>query len=400
MRTSRIITLIARREMRERAASRGYQVSTLITLLVVVAIILLPQLLDGDGPTQLDIGMLGTTDTAIENALAEVASARNAEVDLVAVTDRTEAAAALDDGDLDGVIEDGRRLLVHDAPDALLRDVVAAAIQQTQVLGRLDAAGIPPAEAAAVLTPDPVEVVRLGGRSAEETETSQAIAFFGVVVLFLSVTTSAGALLMGTIEEKTSRVVEVLLGTVRPWHLLAGKLTGLGALALAQFVVVIGTGLGVVLLTGAVDLPPATPGAIALGVLWFLLGYAFFASIYAVAGAMAGSMEDAQYTAGPVGLLLTASYIAVLLVVNQNPEGMASRILTVLPPLAPMAVPARASLAAITWWEVVLAAAVMLAATYGVVRLAGRLYAEGILRTGGRARLGDLWRAEELSAVD
>lgn len=399
MKDSRIVRLVARREIAERATSRSYQISTVITLLVIAAIVLLPQFLGG-GPTEYDLGLLGDQPTGTREALA--ATAQQLDVDtltLEEVASREAAAAAVDDGTLDGVVENGARLLVHDDVDDTLEQIVSTALQQRQVLDRLEESGVSPADATAALAPEPVDVVPLGGQSAEQVSVGQGIAFFGIILLFISVTTNAGFILTGTIEEKSSRVIEVLLGTLRPWHLLAGKLLGLGTLALAQFTVIVGGGLAVVLVSGAFELPETTTGAVALSLLWFLLGFALYATFYAVAGALASSMEDAQSTAGPLGLVLTAAYIVTLLVVAPNPESLASRILTQLPPLAPMAVPARAAQGAILWWEVALAAVIMVAAIYGAIRLAGRLYAEAILRTGGRVKLREVWGAKEVSAA-
>lgn len=399
MKDATIVRLVARREIRERAFKRSYVISTLVTLLVVVAIVVVPQLLGG-GPTELRIGLLGDEPAATRQALTATAETLGVdELTLEEVVGRSAAADALEAGELDGVVENGARLLVDDDADDTLQQVVTTALQQRQVLDRLAASGVSAADAGAVLAPEPVEVVPLGGQTAEEVSVGQGIAFAGIILLFIMVTSNAGLILTGTVEEKSSRVVEVLLGTVRPWHLLAGKLLGLGTMALAQFLLIVAAGLGAVVATGAFEMPDATVGAVALSVLWFLLGFAFFAALYAVAGALASSMEDAQSTAAPLGLGLTAGYLLTLLVVAPNPESVWSRVLSQLPPLAPMAIPARAAQSAILWWEIVVAVVIMVAAIYGTIRLGGRLYAEAILRTGGRVKLREVWGAEEVSAA-
>lgn len=391
----KLIRLIAGRVFAERLRSRAFQVSTGISLVIVLGLIIAPQLFGDDGPDAFTIGLLDT-DAAAQQAIEATAPVFDAEVTFADVADRDDALVRLEDGDLDGVVEDGQRLLVFDEAHTGMEQVVETALQQRTLQQRLDAAGIAPAEAADLLAPAEVEVVALSGRDGEDVQTGQGIALFGIILLFISVTTSAGFLLMGTVEEKSSRVVEVLLGAVRPWHLLAGKLAGMGALALGQFALIVAAALTAVVATDAVDLPATTASAVVWTLVWLVLGYAFYATFFAVAGALASSMEDAQSTAGPINILLLAAYLASIFVVGEDPNSIAAVVLSILPPFAPLAMPARIATGAAAPWEVALALGLMVPAIYGTIRLAGRLYAEGLLRTGGRVKVREIWRSDEI----
>lgn len=207
---------------------------------------------------------------------------------------------------------------------------------------------------------------------------------------------NGSTLLTGTIEEKSSRVVEVLLGSVRPWQLLAGKLSGMMVLALGQLGLFVGVTLGANAAVGAFDLPPAAFGSMTVALVMFVLGFAFYASLYAVAGSLASSLEDAQSSAGPLGFLTVGAYMGTLLGVVPNPESVFARVLSLFPPTAPFAVPARVAISSIEPWEVVLSAVLVAVTAVLTVRLAGRLYSAAIL-AGGKLTWREVLRAEPVT---
>jgi ABC-2 type transport system permease protein len=183
--------------------------------------------------------------------------------------------------------------------------------------------------------------------------------------------------------------MEVILSAVRPPELLAGKVIGIGLLGLGQFAAVALAGTIAAISVGR-HLPPSTPGAIGLVVLWFVLGYAFYCSAFA-AGAASSRQEEAPTVAGPLTVLILLGYF-VSLGVQSNPDDVLARITPFVPPLAPLVMPARMLLGHAQPWELPASVAVMLVATYGLVRLAGRAYSGNILRFGGRITLRELLR--------
>jgi len=221
-------------------------------------------------------------------------------------------------------------------------------------------------------------------------EASKAIVVLGTIILYLSLVTYGGWVTSGVLEEKSSRVVEVILSAVRPRELLAGKVIGIGLLALGQFIVVALAGT-IAAIWADRHLPPATPGAIGLIMLWFLLGYAFYCCAFAAAGAASSRQAEAPTVAGPLTALILLGYLASFGVMS-NPNGVLARITPFLPPLAPMTMPARVLLGHAAPWELPVSVAVMLVATYGLVRLAGRAYSGTILRFGSRATLRGMLR--------
>jgi ABC-2 type transport system permease protein len=218
----------------------------------------------------------------------------------------------------------------------------------------------------------------------------RAIVVLGTIILYLSLVAYGGWVTSGVLEEKSSRVVEVILSAVRPRELLAGKVIGIGLLGLGQFAAVAVAGTIAAIAVGR-HLPPSTPWAIALIVGWFFLGYAFYCCAFAAAGAASSRQAEAPTVAGPLTLLILLGYLASL-AIQSNPDGVLARITPFVPPLAPMAMPARMLLGHAAPWELPASAAVTLAATYGLVRLAGRAYSGTILRFGSRVSLREALR--------
>lgn len=396
MSTGSIIRLVATREIGDRMRNKGFLFGTLVTLLLVVGFIVVPSLFDDDAPPAFDLGVVGEVDPLFEQAATAAADSQDAELTISAVQDRDAAETALDAGDLDAALLDIDTVLVAEDLDGQLESIVEQGRQQSALLGGLSEAGVDAAEAGELLAGrPPVDVVTPDGTE-DEAESGQGLAFFATVLLFLLIQINGSTLLTGTIEEKSSRVVEVLLGSVRPWQLLAGKLSGIMVLALAQLALFVGVTLGANAAVGAFDLPPAAGLSVTIALVMFVLGFAFYAALYAVAGSLASSLEDAQSSAGPLGFLTVGAYFGTLIGVVPNPDSVFSTVLSLFPPTAPFAVPARVAVSAIAPWEIALSAVLVAVTAVLTVRLAGRLYSAAIL-AGGKLTWREVFRAEPVT---
>ena len=141
----------------------------------------------------------------------------------------------------------------------------------------------------------------------DREDTLGGLAFFTILILYGQLLTYGYWVASGVVEEKASRVVEILLSTIRPRELLAGKVIGLGLLGLGQLLLVAAIGLLVAAATGAVDVDADLLTAVGLSLLWFVLGYAFFACAFACAGALVPRLEELQASATPLTLVIMVS---------------------------------------------------------------------------------------------
>jgi len=141
----------------------------------------------------------------------------------------------------------------------------------------------------------------------------------------------------------------------------------------------------------SVDVPAIRGSVLAWALAWFVLGYVLYATVYGALGSLGSRVEDAQAVAGPVMIVMALAYFASFTTIGQ-PGSDFARAISYFPLTAPMAMPGRIAMGAAAWWEPVLAAMITLAATAGLVQLAGRVYTRAILHSGPALSLRDIWR--------
>ena len=376
MNARRAVTLVARREIRERLHSKVFLASTLVMLLLV------------GGTTALQ-GALSKTPTY------RVAVTAPAPPGLTAALER--AAKPFDDAKVRVRVvaseREGRRALEAEQVDALLLLRQDRLVFRTTVDAKAAAAADTAVRALRNRLPAAPELTAVTLHPPEEktTDASIVVASIGSLLLFMSLVVYGQWVVTGVVEEKNSRVAELIMSTVRPRHLLAGKVIGIGLLGLGQLALV--AGLAAALLTaGVFDAPAGLGGSVALVIPWFALGFALYAVAYAAAGALASGQQNADTVAQPVSYALIAVYFAGYVTLSSDMDSLLANVLTVFPLSAPLVLPARSALTGVPLWEHALAVVLVLATIYALVRFAGRVYGPGLLRSGPRLGLRTAWR--------
>jgi ABC-2 type transport system permease protein len=389
------IRLIAGREIRERIRSRTFLIVTAVLVAIGIGAVVIPGITATKSAPRLDVGLVGTYPTPLQRTITSLGATVGVTVRLRQESDLSAARAALRSGDLDVVVIDGKRLLVDkpiDQPSSALGRLTAALSQAVGLSQRLAKAGLTPAQAERALhaPPLPVETVQ---QVAPDLGKRRGIAYVGLLLLYISLVTYGGWVAVGVLEEKSSRIVEILLSTVRPATLLAGKVIGIGACGLMQFGAITVAALVTATVDGANVLPSGATLAILSAFMWFALGFAFYSSLYAAAGSLGSKTQDAQAVSAPLQILLLIVYFVGTLTALNTPEAPLIQVLSFLPPTAPMTMSARAIVGDVPWWQIALSVALMLGGIVVLIRLAGRIYANAILRTGPRLRFRQAWRS-------
>ncbi len=286
------------------------------------------------------------------------------------------------DGDVDLGVVDGSRVLTESGAGGELVTLVTSALTNEAVAARATELGVDSRQLAELLAGGPVieEITH-----DDEEEGRLVIAFLGTVLLFVSIVTYGQWILIGVVEEKSSRVVEVVLGAVRPRYLLAGKVVGIGALGLIQLLLVAAVGVIGLRYTGDVGVPEIGLDLVVVVVGWFLLGFAFYASGYAATGSLVSRQEDAQNASFPLTLVIVAGYFVASTALGGGDNAIL-RAMSIVPPFSPMTMPLRQAIGVAAAWEVVVSVALMLVATVAMLRIGGRVYAGGLLRAKVNAR--------------
>ena len=392
---------VALREITERARSKAYLITTGLTILIILGLIILPDLFGG-GTTERKVGSVGSDNEAIISTAVELGNAGDdpdgppsIALETVPFDDRETAMAGLESGEVDAVLVDGEEIVVESVGgfagssfvDGLQR---AAGTVQIQAVVREE--GETASNIIEILTSDPLEITTLSRGDPEESESRTIVAYFGLLLLYLAVLLYGTWILTGVTEEKSNRVVEVLLSSIRPWQILGGKILGIGTLALAQLLGTIVVALVALRVTGAFDLPPIEIGAVLILLLWFVIGFLIFAVLFGAAGSLVSRMEDANTIAMPMSMTAVVGFFVSITALN-DPDGIVATVFTFIPLTAPFVVPVRSALEAIPVWQFLVAIVISIAALVLFTVLAGRIYSGGLLRYGSRVRLREAWRS-------
>jgi ABC-2 type transport system permease protein len=358
----------------------------------VISVLVLARASGGiGGAPSFDLGVVGGPDVrAIANATAERARRANIVVRVEPFTTDADAETALRGGSLDAVLTPGRITGLQTIDQTLLALAQTSAHAEA-VDAVFDEHRVPAAERAAASTDEPLEAGVLQPPPPHRQD-SAAIAFIGVLLLYGQLFGYGLWVATGVIEEKSSRIVEMLLSAIRPRQLLAGKIIGIGALGLCQLLVIAGFAIGLGTVTRAIEVPGTAIGAAALDIGWFILGYAFYASLFAAAGSLVTRIEELQNVIVPINLTILVSFI-ISVGSLQDPNSAISVVASILPVSAALAMPVRIVLGAATGWQIALSLALLIGSAIALVPVGARLYEGAVLRTGSRVKLREAWRA-------
>jgi ABC-2 type transport system permease protein len=367
------VGLVARRELVARLRTPAVLVSTLLMLLLVGAATALDGALSKHETYR--IAVVTPVPAGLPAALQRAAAPLDAGVRVEGVASVREGRARLESKDADALLVLAQdRLLFRTDVDTRLAAAADAAVREVRRR----------------LPPEPELVTATLAPSDETTDAATVVAIAGSVLLLASLAVYGQWVVSGVVEEKSNRVVELLLAAVRPQHLLAGKVIGIGLLGFGQLTLVVGFA-AALLAAGAFDAPADLGGALALVVPWFALGFALYAVAYAAAGALASGRESAETAGQPITYTLIAAYWAGYVALTADAEGIAAQVLTLFPITAPLVLPARSALVGVPLWQHAVAVALVLATIYALVRFAGRVYALGLLHSGRRLGAREAW---------
>jgi len=382
------LPLVTRREIIERLRARSFIISTGIYLLVALGSVVIPHLTH-ERKTIYGVGLTGPDAPALERAVGQLAPTLGVDVRVQRLTDEALATDAVRLGRLTvaliGDNVDSDRIVARaDLPEKL-RALLTTSVYQVRLAQRLGS------DVTALPAPEELPEQRLTEAKPLRTK-NRPLAYAGVIIIYLLLLTYGFTVANGVLEEKSSRVSEVLLGALRPTQLLAGKVVGIGVVALVQLLVVGLPTAAVALALGSFHVPSGTPLTLASVLMWALLGYGLYSCVFAAAGAAASRPEDIGNATAPITILIAVTYFAAI-ACTQAPDSQLARVVSFIPFMAPMTMLPRAAVGHVGWWEVPLSVAIVLATTYATTRLGARIYAGGIRRPGPRLKWRDAWRS-------
>jgi ABC-2 type transport system permease protein len=417
------VWVVIRREFVEKVRTKWFVISTVLGPLLMASFIVVPILMAERGASRREIRVVDATTDGFGGRIVDaVRPPFPIEAELVSVSlERVESVAdslttLVGEKQLDGY------LIVTDATVANgsveYRGKNVSSLTDMQILesvlgrevltARLGRAGVDREVVAAAQIPVRLQTVSIrGGKVTEESGTSAFVLAYAVwIILYMSILLYGVQVMGAVVEEKTSRVIEVLVSSLRPFQLLAGKILGVGAVGLFQLSIwavsalvlfrrrdllleMVGARTGG--MVGAGTLPAVSVATLAIVLAYFLLGYFLYAAMFAAVAAMSNSEAEARQAQMPVVMLLVVPTV-LMVGILQQPDGGMAVALSLIPFTAPIAMPVRWAAATVPLPEI-LGSVVLLGGTLLlVVWITARIYRVGILMYGKRPSPRELWR--------
>ncbi|MDX2033636.1 MAG: ABC transporter permease [Blastocatellia bacterium] len=417
---------IIKREYLTRVRSKGFIIGTIISPLIMMGFAIVPYLLArSSGPDKYRIVVLDQNGDDVliarfQELLLERKAPRAARYELTrevvggaeALDARRQALTrelqAKEAGASSGQPLDGYMILPADA--LAQKELVFYArnaanfTNRTRLAEALDKAVLERRAAIAGMNPDLVRQVtrgvdlRIVNERGESERGRLMLSFSLLMVLYITILIYGISVLRGVTEEKQSRIIEVLLASVRPFELMLGKVVGIGLVGLTQYLVwatsAILMGLlsaGPLIAFGGMSVPKIPPSLLVFFVIYYLLGYLLYATLYAMVGAIVSNEDDAQQMQTPVTMTFVVAIILATFVM-QNPSGRAATILSLFPFFTPALMFLRIAFNAAPAWQIALSIALMIGTILGCVWVAAKIYRVGVLMHGKRPSLPELMR--------
>nr|WP_300050446.1 ABC transporter permease [uncultured Nocardioides sp.] len=381
--------LVTRREVVSRITDKSFLLGTAFMVVLIAGFIGFNAWQEERTET---VTLAATPDAAaMATAVADAAPGvdENIEVTIVEVDDRAAAESALREDEVDAWLhptDDGWQLTSESSEQGSLTDVVEVVVQQ-QVLA--DNAAEVGTTVESLQAGSTVTTAFLRG-DAEKAGVAEAVGFVFVFLFYFAALVFGMQLASSVIEEKQSRIVEIIAAAIPVRHLLAGKVLGNTALAVIQLMVYLVVGLVGLSFTSYKSYVPALSGPTAWFIGFFLAGFIALACLWAVAGSLASRTEDLQATSTPLTMLMLVMFFGGL-----SLDGRAQVIASFVPPVSAVVMPKRILAGGVEWWEPLLALGLLAVFAAVTVWIGERLYRRALLQTGGRVSLRQAWSAAE-----
>jgi len=418
----RKLWLVVKREYLARVRTRAFVISTVSLPVITVGILLFAQVIaqrPQDRPLKIAIldaagGLAGPVAKGLNQKLPDgrpaFQVAKTIEQPEPTEKAREELRAQLRQGQLDAYLLIPRDVLEGKAAefhsknpgDVTVTAPLRRAVTEAVITRRLSDSGVRVENLQKVIRSVDLTLVKVTEQGeAEEKGQTLLLATALAIVLYITLLTYGIATMRSILEEKSTRIVEILIASIRPSQLLAGKILGVAGVGMTQFLIWTVTAGALGAYGGAMSRalsPDAHPAPIHLPlstlvylVIFFLAGYFLYAALYATVGAIVSSEEDAQQMQWPVTLLVIMAFVPFGIILH-DPNSPASVVLSLVPFFAPILMFLRIALQTPPFWQIALSLALLVLTTVGLIRFAGRVYRVGVLMYGKRPSLVEVLR--------
>jgi ABC-2 type transport system permease protein len=385
------IQLVAAREVTMRLRSKAFRISTAVTLLLLIGFAIVMKLVSGG--TDATVGLSGPS-AALEAPLRASAGAVGTTIDIRKV-DEAAGPNQVSNGDLDAVlVGDGQQIhvVVKKKLDDKLANALNVLARQLALSQEIVRLGGDPQRVNAAISNATVDVQSMEPPHPYQPQ-QLTLGIIAGILVYMSLLINGQSVAQGVVEEKSSRVVELLLATIRPWQLMAGKVAGIGIVGLIQMTIIGVVGVTVGLVIGSLTISASAAfGTVIWLIVWFLLGFVMYSLVFAALAALVSRQEDVGGVTTPALMFVILGYVLGISILPSDPGNRLCEVLSVIPVFAPTLMPMRLAMGGVPAWEAALSVLLVLATIPALVWLSGRIYRNAVVRTGARVKLTDALR--------
>jgi ABC-2 type transport system permease protein len=385
------VRLVAGREVTTKMRSKAFIITTVATLVLLVGFAVVMKLSGGSDET---VGVTQETQ-ALAEPLKATAGQIGQTIDTKVVSEE-QGRQQVADGSLDALIVGGvdgpLRVVVEKDLDGGLEDALNVLAGQLALNQEIAELGGDPAQVQSSVAGASVDVEPLEEPYPYQPE-QLVLGIIAGILIYMSLLLNGQLVAQGVVEEKSSRVVELLLSTIRPWQLMAGKVLGIGFVGFVQMLVIGGGGIAAALALDVLTISAsAAIGTVVWLIVWYLLGFVMYSLVFAALGALVSRQEDVGGVITPALMFVIVGYVVGISVLPSEPDNTLAEVLSVIPVFAPTLMPMRLAMGGVPVWEAVVSVGLVVALIPLLVWLAGRIYANAVMRSGGKVRLRDAMR--------
>ena len=391
-------------EYLSRLRSKLFLFSTIILPVIILGSIMLPAALaekEGQEVTSLGLVDFSPVGEAFQSNLISDYKLANGEARFRVIKFYTveQARKALQEQDIDGylvlesdVVENNEaRYYTRSASNYKITSNLNAALNKTVVHYRLQKRNLNPTLITALTSRvdlDIYEVSKTGEATSSDELMGFMVPFLFVMLLYLPIVLSAQILMRSVLEERNTRMMEILLSSVSPRQLMMGKILGLGSIGVTQLIFYLLIGYVITIQKGMSIFTVENLGSF---LLYFLTGYFFYATIFATVGSLFTSEQEAQQVVGMVTIVMIIPVILATFFIT-NPNSLATKVLSFVPPITPFLMILRVGTKSVALWEIIATTALLLLCIVIMFRLAGRVFQTAVLLYGKRVTLPEIVR--------
>jgi ABC-2 type transport system permease protein len=416
---SRIIAVV-RREYLERIRTKAFWISTLLVPVFMGAVMVVPILLASRGGGEFDIAVLdlsGRLADRVDAQLQENLAGSEQKLTITLVPQelgtnfeaiREQVKERVQNNEFEGMLilpdtlpdEGTPEYVAPNVASFVLLSKLERAVNDVVVGDRLANAGLDPEQVGKLTKRVGFTTLKLGSKGEETHDEGQGfvISYVLVMIIYMTVLMYGIYVMRGVLEEKSSHIVEVIISTVKPFELMLGKILGIGAVGLTQFAIwavlmfaLTAPGAGAAIGMGDVEIPPIPTVQIVFFVVYFVLGFLLYGTLYAGVGAAFDTEQEAQNFQFAITMFLIIPLLVIMLIMNE-PNGTAAVVLSLIPFFTPILMFLRMTLVQVPAIQIAASVVLMIGAILGFSWVVGKIYRVGILMHGSKPKFKDLMR--------